>query len=200
MRVNRDLLEVAAMDSPKAEETAPTEEMERWVSGLSEAEKATLLVRLIAGGEPHLRAELVRRFRASRVVLPPGVADGRRTVAELLQATRRRAEERRRREAEHAARERARQEREAAEARERHLAALAGREAEAWREVEALIAAKQPGKYDAAVELLTDLRELAIRGGRQKEVEARLVRLREQHARKPSLLDRMRAGGLAGGR
>ena len=36
---------------------------EGWVSGLPEAEKTALLVRLIKGDEPHLRAELVHRFR-----------------------------------------------------------------------------------------------------------------------------------------
>ena len=57
----------------------------------------------------------------------------------------------------------------------------------AWGEVEALIATKQPGKYDAAVALLKDLRELAVRSGRREEVERRLGRLHEQHAKKPSL-------------
>jgi hypothetical protein len=196
LRVDRDLLEAAAAGSAEAEEAAPAEDVERWVSGLPEAERTALLARLIGGGEPHLRAELVRRFRDTRTAPPSGTVAGRRTVAELLEAAERRAEERRRREAERAARERARREREAAEARERHLASLAGREAEAWREVEALIATKQPGKYDAAVALLRDLRELAVRAGRREEVEARLALLRDQHAKKPSLVGRLRAAGL----
>ncbi len=198
MRVDRDLLDAAAAGSPEAEEAFPAEDVERWVSGLPEAEKTTLLVRLIRGGEPHLRAELVRRFRDSRTASPPGTAAGRRTVGELLEAAEQRAEERRRREAERAARERARQERDAAEARERHLASLARREAEAWGEVEALIATRQPGKYDAAVALLGDLRELAVRAERREEVERRLGRLHEQHAKKPSLIGRPRAAGLVG--
>ena len=198
LRVDRDLLAAAAAGSPEAGETLPAEDVERWISGLPEAEKTALLVRLIGGGEPHLHAELVRRFRSSRSASPSGTAAGRRTVAELLEAAERHAEERRRREAERAARERARREREVAEAHERHLAALARREAEAWAEVEALIATKQPGKYDAAVALLGDLRDLAARAGRREEVEARLVRLREQHAKKPSLIGRLRAAGLVG--
>jgi hypothetical protein len=198
LRLDRDLLEAAAVGSPEAGEAFPAEDVERWVSGLPEAEKTTLLARLIKGGEPHLRAELVRRFRDSFVVPRSGRAVQRRTVAELLEAAERRAEERRRREAERAARERARQEREAAEARERHLALLARREEEAWGEAEALIATKQPGKYDAAVALLRDLRDLAVRAGRREEAEARLVRLYEQHAKKPSLIGRLRAAGLVG--
>jgi hypothetical protein len=96
------------------------------------------------------------------------------------------------------AREQARREQKAAEAREQYLAALAQREAEAWREVDALLATKQPGKYDAAVKLLKDLRDVAIRAGRQGEVEARLARLREQHAREPSFVGRLQAAGLIG--
>jgi hypothetical protein len=199
MRVDRDLLEVAAAGSAEAEQTVPAQDLACWVSGLPEAEKTALLVRLIEGGEPHLRAELIRRFRAARTASPSGMAAGRpRTVAELLEAAAQRTEERRRQEAERAAHERARQEREAAKARERHLTSLAQREAEAWREVEALIATKQPGKYDTAVMLLRDLRDVAFRAGRQDEAETRLARLREQHAKKPSLIDRLRRAGLVG--
>lgn len=198
LRVDRDLLAAAAAGSAETEETTLAPEVERWVSGLPEAEKTALLVRLIEGGEPHLRAELIRRFRTSCTPSPSGMAAGRRTVAALLEAAEQRTEERRRREAERAARERARQEREVAKARERHLALLVPREAEAWGEVEALIATKQPGKYDAAVVLLRDLRDVAFRAGRQGEVETRLARLSEQHAKKPSLIDRLRRAGLVG--
>lgn len=196
MRVDRDLLEAAAAGSPEAEETLPAKDVARWVSGLPAAEKTALLVRLIRGDEPHLRVELVRRVRSSRTASPCDMAAGQRTVGELLEAAERRAEERRRREAERTTRERARQEREAAEAREHHLASLAQREAEAWSEVDTLIAARQPGKYDAAVALLRDLRELAARSGRREEVEERLRRLHEQHVKKPSLIGRLRAAGL----
>jgi hypothetical protein len=101
-------------------------------------------------------------------------------------------------EAERAAEEQAWREQEAAEARERYLAALAQREAEAWCQVDTLIAAKQPSRYDDAVKLLKDLRDVAIRAGRQEEIKARLVRLHEQHARKPSLVARLQAAGLIG--
>jgi hypothetical protein len=144
MRIDHDLLEVAAAGSPEAGGTAPAVEVERWVSSLPEAEKTSLLVRLIEGDEPHLRAELIRRFRESRTPTPSRAAIKRRTVGELLKA------------------------------------------------------AKQPSRYDAAVKLLKDLRDVALRAGRQEEIEARLVRLREQHARKPSFVARLQAAGLIG--
>ncbi len=198
MRIDRDLLEVAAAGSPEAGGTASTVEVERWVSSLPEAEKTSLLVRLVEGDEPHLRAELVRRFHESRTATSPRAAVKRRTVGELLKAAEQHAEARQQREAERTAQERARREQEAAEARERHLAALAQREAEAWRQVDTLIATKQPSRYDDAVKLLKDLRDVAMRAGRQGEVEARLVRLRERHAKKPSLIARLQAAGLIG--
>jgi hypothetical protein len=63
--------------------------------------------------------------------------------------------------------------------------------------IDRLIATKQPGRYDEAVRLLCDLRELALGRGRGDEVDARLRRLCEGHARKPSFLDRLRRAGLA---
>jgi len=96
-------------------------------------------------GEAHVPlASLVRRFRESRTIAAPPVKPKARTVGEMLKAAGARATERHRQEAERAAREKARHEREALEARDRHLAALAKRETEAWRELDALIATKQP--------------------------------------------------------
>jgi uncharacterized Zn finger protein len=63
--------------------------------------------------------------------------------------------------------------------------------------VDALIATKQPGRYDEAVKLLGDLRDLARRSGRESEAETRLLRLCELHARKQSLIDRLRRAGLS---
>jgi hypothetical protein len=193
MRIDRDLIEVAAAASP---ELAATDDaaLKRWVATLPDAEKTTLLVRLVGGAEAHLRAELLRRFRDSHA--PGALAAKARTVGELLKAAEGRAQERRRQKAEQAAREKARREREAAKARERHLAALAKREVEAWRELDALIATKQPKKYDEAVALLADLRDVCARGGRQVEAATRLARLREEHAKKPSLIERFRKAGL----
>jgi hypothetical protein len=197
MRVDRDLLEAAAAGSAAAvEESLPAADVERWVAAMPEAEKTALLTRLIGGEEPHLRAELIRHYRSARPTSPSTASAARRTVGELLDAAEQRAAERRRLEAEHAAREQARKEREAAEARERHLTALAQREAKAWAEVEALIATRQPGRYDVAVALLRDLVDLAARSGRRDEAQRLLDRLHEQHARKPTLIARFRQAGL----
>jgi hypothetical protein len=73
---------------------------------------------------------------------------------------------------------------------------LGRREAAARRTVEELIATKQPGKYDEAVKLLCDLRELALRRG-DAEIESRLHRVFLEHVRKPTFVERLRKAGLA---
>lgn len=196
LRIDPDLLTVAAAPSSRVDESASVRDVERWVATLPDATKSDWLVRLVGGKEPHLRAEMLRRFRESRPPGEPRHSEAPRTVGELLEAAEKRAEVRRRKEAERAAAERARREREAAEARERYLDNVASREPKMWERVGALIATKQPGRYDEAVRLLCDLRDLALRDGRRSEIEARLGRLCEEHARKPSFLERLRRAGL----
>lgn len=194
LRVDDDLLEVAASVSTGEPPAAPSQaEMARWVERLPSAEKNAYLVRFLAEeGDVVLRAELSKRFREA--TLPPGQgragAIKRRTVAQLLAARDALADEKSRKAAEDAARERARREREQAEARAKYLDELVRREPATWREVEQLIATKRPKDYDRAVALLVDLRDVAERSGRTEEVAQRIRLLRERHSNKPSLLKR----------
>jgi hypothetical protein len=195
VRLDRDLVEAAAAGSP-AVEPADDAALGEWVASLPEAEKTSLLVRLVAGGEPHLRTELLRRFRESRPASVSSAAPIPRTVGELLEAAKGKAEERRSREAARAAKAKAREEREAAKARDLRLEALAERQVESWHEVEKLIATKQPRKYDEAVALLQDLREVCVRAGKPGEAASRIARLREENAKKGTLIERFRKAGL----
>lgn len=195
LRLDHDHLAAAAAGSPAQAEALSDADVARWVAALPESEKTAWLLRLASGQETHVRAELLKTFRASRGQggLPPGTS---RTVAQIMEASQQHAEARRRREAERAARERLRREQEAEAARERQLASLAKREPDAWRQVDALIATKRPRDYEAAVCLLKDLTDLGQKRGRQAEVRDRLARLRQEHARKPTLLQRLKAAGL----
>jgi len=195
LRLDQDLIVAAAAGSPAQAEALSDANVARWVAALPESEKTAWLLRLASGQEPHVRAELLKTFRASRGQggVPPGKS---RSVAEIMEATQQQAEARTRREAEREARERTRREQAAEAARERHLASLAKREAEAWRQVDALIATKRPRDYEAAVRLLKDLTDLGQKRGRQAEVRDRLARLRQEHMRKPTLLQRLKAAGL----
>ena len=56
--------------------------------------------------------------------------------------------------------------------------------------MDALIETKKAKEYDAAVAILVDLQGLAGQGADIAAFARRMQRLREQHARKPSLLDR----------
>jgi hypothetical protein len=199
MRIDDDLIEVATAGSAALVEPSLGEDFERWVAELPDSEKAALLIDLVRAGEPHVRAQLLRRFRAaSEKGAHSGAVPQPRKVGELLTLARTRREEKRRQQAERQAKENARREREAAAARENYLIGLAKREPETWAKVDALIAAKRAGEYDQAVQLLNDLWDLGQRSGRSTEVENQIRQLRQRHANKPSFLRRLDQSDLAG--
>ena len=143
-----------------------------------------------------VQREILRRFRHARRPQQTAGQPPVRKVGQLLAAASRRTQERKRVAAEKRARDEARRRKEAAKARQKHLDALASREAQAWQEVDALIATRQPKRYDEAVLLLRDLRDLADRGGKTAEAASRLSALRTSHSGKPSLIRRLNEAGL----
>jgi hypothetical protein len=197
LRLDPDLCAAAAAASPPLAAGVPSAaQAARWVAGLPAADKDAMLVRLLYGGDAHLRAELLRRFRGEPAGGGPGTGD--RTAGQLLAAAQACQAERRAEAARQQAAEQARQERAAAQARERHLTALAGRQEEAWRQVSTLIDAKRPKDYDTAVGLLLDLRDVSDRDGTSAAFTHRLRDLHHQHQRKPSLIERLHRAGLSG--
>jgi hypothetical protein len=203
LRVDPDLAEVAAAASaPGLPEAASAEDLAAWVAGLPPEDKDDVLLRLMQGEGVALAGELLRRFRedrAHRQVRAGGGETGdeeRRTAGELREAADRLTEEKKRKAAERAAKERERRAREQAAARARHLDALAGREEQLWRQVETAIGTRLPAEYDHAVEWLKDLRDLAERSGTTADVARRIRALREQHRRKPTLVQRLDRAGL----
>jgi len=96
------------------------------------------------------------------------------------------------------AREQAREKKEMALAREKYIKSLAGREESIWEEVDTLIDSKQPAKYDEAVELLVDLRDLNKKTGTEKAFKQKLKTICENHHRKVSFLNRLQKAGLSG--
>jgi hypothetical protein len=184
LRLDGDLLDAAADGSTTVSRSGP--DVEAWVAGLPARERDALLVELLRGDDPHVRAVSLRRAGAS----VPG--DGRRTVEELWAvATARRdtrsTAERVRREAAAAERGRA-----AAAVRERRLAELRAEGEAVWRRVAALVATKKPAEYDRTVDILVDLRDVCS----AEEFRRRIGALRDEHRRKPSLMDRLDHAGL----
>lgn len=194
LRLDEELLDVAAEASAAlTEETPSTVALTKWAKQLPAADKDDVIVRLLRGDGAHLRAELLRRYRGGTAVEAVG---DRRTAGELLAGAQASWAELQRLTEERQAAEQARREAAAAAARERRLDELAADPEPAWQQVATLIATKKPKEYDAAVALLADLKALGERDGQRKAFRGRIHQLCQEHARKPSLLDRLERAGL----
>ncbi|MBI2909061.1 MAG: hypothetical protein HYX92_15565 [Chloroflexi bacterium] len=195
VRIDEDLIAIAAERSPTLQEAGPPEsQLERWVLGLPASEKDALLLQFIRGDNPHLSAELKRRSQESQLTArqeEETSAEERRTVGELMAAAQERAERRKREEARRKAEAEARQAREEAARRAQYLDSLAGREEELWLRIESLVKERQPKTYDQAVQLLKDLRDLAARKSSADAFQARLNQLRQRHAKKDTFVRRL---------
>jgi hypothetical protein len=199
LRIDRDLLDVAAQGSIALKDAGPShDEVRAWVAGLSTGEKDESLVRLIVDEDPALATELLYRFLEHRAAARPrpDKPAAPRTVGRLLQAAETRAEERRRAKARQMAEAAKRREREAAHARAQHLDEIARQEPALWARIDSLIATKQPNRYAEAVTLLVDLRDLAERDGNERKFRTKLEAICTVHARKPAFLERLRKARL----
>ena len=197
LRIDEDLLAAAAAASAQVQMVPESAvELAGWIDGLPEAEKNALLLRVAQGDGSRVQAVLQRRFRAERSAGSAAVDPGTRTAGELRDAAAARREERERVAAERRTQELGRQVRAAAAAHEQRLDALALREEEAWQQVGSLIGTRKPREYDAAVAVLLDLQALAERVGDGNAFSQRFRQLREQHLRKPSLIQRFDKAGL----
>jgi len=197
LSLDDDLIAAAASASPVLEDVN-SDAFESWVIALSSEEKTSLVVRLVRSSAALLRSELLQRFRESRDRSLHRPAVKPRTVGEIFRLADSVGDVRRRKEAEDAAREKAIRDQQEAERRDLVLAMLRGREAEAWSEAQSLIESRKPKKYDEAVLLLGNLRELCAREGRGGEAIQRIARIRLEHAGKKTLIDKMERAGLLG--
>jgi hypothetical protein len=180
LRIDPDLLAVA-QSAPTA--VAPKQDMAAWVGSLPVAEKDAALLALLRGDDPHVRAELLHRFRGAATTRP-----GNRTAGDLRAAAEARWKERVR--AKEERRRQAAAERE--QARARRMAALGAEGERAWAQVDALIETKKPAEYDRAIDLLGDLQDVV----EEAEFGRRVAELRVRHARKSSVMDRFDRAGL----
>nr|WP_296071654.1 hypothetical protein [uncultured Actinoplanes sp.] len=188
LRLDPDLLDAAAAPSRPLTEVAPSAaDLRRWVKEMPVAHKDEVLLRVLRGEVGLLRSELLRQFHGTAQENPAGES---RTAGELLAAAENRWAMRQQRIRQREVAERKRREEAAAAAREQRLDELARNPVRVWDQVEELIATKRPKDYDTAVALLLDLQALAVREGEIFELAEQMSRLRERHARKPSLIDR----------
>ncbi|GIE64685.1 hypothetical protein [Actinoplanes palleronii] len=188
LRLDPDLLDAAAAASqPLADKKPSAAELRRWVAGLPVSDKDEMLLRVLRGDAGTLRSELLRQFHGVTEESPAGEG---RTAGDLLADAEERWAARQQQKREREADERQRREEAAAAAREQRLDKLARNPVRSWNQVDELIATKRPKDYDAAVTLLLDLQALAVREGEIFGFAEQMTRLRERHARKPSLIDR----------
>ena len=192
MGIDRDLIAAAAEGASRASAAPSPRQVKRWIASLDTDEHVALLSR-VARGDGSVGAEIMRR---SRRLTPQPLSRPLRTAGALRAHAASIAEARRQTARQREARERARRERDQQVARDRYLTGLAKRERQAWQRVDALTGTKRPADYAAAVELLVDLRDVSGRTGRNAVFGQCIAALREAHAKKPSLLARLRKVGL----
>lgn len=195
LRLDDDLIAIAAQASPPLNETADDpDDLAARVACLPVTEKDRLLARVVQGDAARVRMELLQGFRDDATPIIPVPA--RRTVADLLDNAARRRADNERRLAAQRAKDEARREQVRLQAREQRLDNLAGAENVAWSRVDAMIATRKPAEYDAAAKLLSDLKALAEREDRYDTFAVRITELRQAHARKPSLIERLDRAGI----
>jgi hypothetical protein len=199
MRIDTDLIAVAAENSTSEDRQTDPEALTTWIHNLPTSEKDDVLFRLVKAPSPHLGTELMHRFQQTvSTTTDSKIGNPLRRVKDLISRAETYAEERKRRAAEKKAREQARKKREKALAREEYLAGLVGREDSIWQKVDEIIDSKQPAKYDEAVNLLVDLRDLYTKTGTEKAFNQKLKTICENHHRKVSFLNRLQKAGLRG--
>lgn len=159
----------------------------QWVAGLSGAERDALLIGLLEGDDPLLRAETLRRAGPNR-----HDGAGARTAAELLDRAAAQRERREQAERDRRVALAAESARRAAVARRERLARLAAEGDGAWARVAVRIAEKTPSGYDAAVTLLVDLQDVCD----PTVFASRLEALRREHGRKVTFVERLGHAGL----
>jgi len=197
MRIDTDLVAVAAENSIAEDRHTDPKDLKTWIHNLPASEKDDILFRLVKAPSPHLGAELKQRFQQTGSAKATSNIDKPlRSVLDLISRAETYAKEKKRRAAEKKAKEQARKKRERALAREKYIESLAGREESIWKEVNECINSKQPTKYDEAVKLLVDLRDLNKRSGTEKTFKQKLKTICETHHRKVSFLNRLQKAGL----
>ena len=175
LRIDRDLVAAAAGGSQG--DSLNAEALRSWIQSRSVAEKDRWLLKAVDDPSARIGTELMAAFRGEQ----PKPSRKPRTVSALLDH----AEEVRLLREEAEARQADKDRRRAQAARKRHLAALAKQVGHAWERLDQLI---EDRRYDEAVRLTLDLREVAVSLGRLADFERRVALVRQQHARRRGYL------------
>jgi hypothetical protein len=198
LKIDEDLVEVAAQASKPLAAGLSRRELSAWIRGLPEKDKNELLITAATDRGERWRNDLVRRFRRTNLQQASEVlaASERRKAGDLLAAARARAKERAWLLNEQRAAESAKRTAEDLANRARYLDQLGQRQSEIWEQVAAHVQTRQPKDYGRAVSLLTDLHDLAVRRGQTAGFQTALRKIRQVHAAKESFLRRLAKANL----
>ena len=186
-----DLVEAAAgCGAAPADAEAVLRDAARRLRDLSDEEKTDWLLRLHRGNDPHLGMELRRHIAAGGAVALP--EHGQRSAGDLVAMAKDLIRKREKAAvAEREAAERREAERRAEERRKRvALLRRKGLEA-AWRDLEGLVALRNPKAYDQAIGLLQDIACLLQEQQRKNELARHLDKIRARHATKRRFIERL---------
>jgi len=198
LKIDEDLVEVAAQASKPLAAGPSRRELSAWIRGLPEKAKNELLITAAVDQDERWRNDLVRRFRRTNLQQASDVltASERRKAGDLLAAGQTRAKERARLLNEQRTAEAAKRRAEDLANRARYLDQLGRRQAEIWKQVAVHVQTRQPKDYDRAVSLLIDLHDLAVSRGRTAGFQTALEKIRQVHAAKESFLRRLAKASL----
>lgn len=198
LKIDEDLVEVAAQASKPLAAGPSRRELSAWIRGLTEKDKNELLISAAVDQDERRRNALVRRFRRTNLQQASDVlaASERRKAGDLLAAAHARAKERARLRNEQRAAEAAKRTAEDLANRARYLDQLGQRQSEIWKQVAAHVQTRQPKDYERAVSLLTDLHDLAVRRGQTAGSQTALEKIRQVHAAKESFMRRLAKANL----
>jgi hypothetical protein len=195
--IDEDLVQVAAATSSPLGAGPTPNELHAWIRNLPDQEKNELLVTAALESGERWRNELMRRFHEQNKPITSPISDRiRRNVSDLLTAAQAGAKAREQRLEEERAVQAARRKAQEEAYRARYLDELVKREQATWHQVAMHIQKRQPKEYDKAVQLLSDLRDLAVRQDREPKFEAMLEELRATHSAKASFLYRLSSANL----
>lgn len=190
--IDRDLVAAAAERGADtlAEKPASSKAVKSIIAAMTDPERTSFLTRLF-DGDAHVGNEL-RALVRHRLIPPtdtPAIAV--RTVGNLRARAKAIRKARERTLAEKAAAERKRREEETERSRRARLDAIARRGESIWREIEAEIERRNATGYDRATSLLLDLRAISKEKGAPQDFLRRLQEIRNRHARKELLIERL---------
>lgn len=193
LRISSALIAAAAANSPSLEAATPSvTELQRWIAMLPPEERDQMLAAILVGsmqGDQSVAMQQVVRFTKNWQQQHASQQGSikLRTVADLLNHADEIREHRARCEAERQAQLLAEQQRQQELARQQRLNEVAGKEPLIWDMIDSLASEKKAKSYDRALELLTDLRDLAARTD-DADFLVKLGALKKRHSAKYSFV------------